>query len=654
LPYTYNIQTLSVAEWQALEWLETNGIGGWAGSTITGCNTRRYHGLLVASISPSMQRMVMLSKMDEKIISNNQSFELGTSDYGASINPRGYQYLQSFTKDIFPEFLYEAGNIQLKKTIAAIHRQNTTIVIYEVIKAPDKFTLQLFPFVAARDYHALTQANSSIQKSAVFNNDILLLQPYEGVPSVYLQTPGCSFINQPYWYYHFYYSTEDYRGLDCREDLMNYGYLEKTLQQGDQLFLLISTDDTAGKNAEQLYAEEIQRRKLLIQNTKDGFKQNLLLASDQFVIHKPDGATAIIAGYHWFTDWGRDTMIALPGLCIYTGNCSAAKEILLNYVQYLSQGMIPNRFPDYNQPPEYNTMDASLWFIIASYHYYLQTKDQSFVTEKLLPAIEQIIEWYGKGTRFNIHTDTDELLTGGEPGVQLTWMDAKIGDEVVTPRIGKPVEINALWYNAWKIYAYLLSELGQDEKAKLCEQKATVICENFQNKFWNESKQCLYDVVNNENKDESIRPNQLFAISLPFATIEGEQAEKILNCITTNLYTPNGLRSLSPGDEHYHPHYGGNQQQRDEAYHQGTVWAYLLGAYMEALIKIKNNGLQEATRVLEELRPHLKQAGIGSISEIFDAETPFTARGCIAQAWSVGEILRVICMYHINTENQNQ
>ncbi len=626
------------------EWLETNGLGGWASSTIIGTNTRRYHGLLVSATHPSVGRMALVSKLEETIVLDEQRFDLGCNQYPGALHLQGYQYLQSFEKDFFPIFKYKAGGVVIQKTIAAINGENTTLVLYEVLQAPSSFVLELQPFIAARDFHSLTHANNVIRTAGVFEKDVFRAQPYPGVPEIFISLPGASFEARANWYFNFEYAVEQYRGLDFREDLFSYGHFRVVLEQGSKLGVIISTDDSAGRDAFALLEREKQRREKLLVNLSqsDDFSKTLALAADQFIVRRGDNLSSIIAGYHWFADWGRDAMIALPGLCLATGRFEDAKKILAAFAKSVSMGMLPNRFPDVGEQPEYNTVDATLWFFIASYKYLHATNDEQFVHDELVPILQEMIDWHDRGTRFNIHVDTDGLLYAGEPGVQLTWMDAKIGDWVVTPRQGKAVEINALWYNALKIFAELLRRFGDADAAEKIEKHASLAKKAFQKTFWYAEGGYLYDCIDGEVHDSTVRPNQIFAISLPFPLLTGAKARQVLKIIEEKLYTPMGLRSLSPDNPNYRPVYGGDPFSRDSAYHQGTVWSWLLGPFVDSVIKVEGaKGRRRARKIIENLSSHLNDAGIGTISEIFDAESPHRARGCIAQAWSVGEILRV-------------
>jgi predicted glycogen debranching enzyme len=628
------------------EWLETNGLGGWASSTISGAHTRRYHGLLVAATHPPVGRMVMLSKLDEAIWVQGSGFSLSANQYPGVVHPRGFEHLASFEKELFPVFEYEAGGVRLRKTIAAVNGENTTLVLYEVLEAPSSFTLELRPFMSPRDYHSLSRANDAIRREAQFSEGMFRMQAYDGVPEIFISVPGSTFEFRPDWYRNFEYAVEQFRGLDFREDLFTHGVFKRELKKGDKLGVIISTENPAGRSAFALFNQETVRRVSLLEKLplRDEFTETLALAADQFVVKRGENLKTIIAGYHWFSDWGRDTMIALPGICLVTGRYDEAKKILRAFAQSVSQGMLPNRFPDAGEQPEYNTVDATLWFFVAIYKYLEYTHDDGFVRDELMPILRNIIAWHDRGTRYNIHVDSDGLLYAGERGVQLTWMDAKVGDWVVTPRQGKAVEINALWYNALMMYSRLSERYMKMGEAMEFANRANDVKENFLGTFWNPQAGYLYDYVDGEYKDAALRPNQIFALGLPFPLIEGEKAERVLAIVEEKLCTPVGIRSLSPDHASYQPRYGGSPSQRDGAYHQGTVWSWLLGPLTDAIIAVEGDaGRARARGLLEAVVPHLSEAGIGTISEIFDADSPQTPRGCVAQAWSVGEILRVYC-----------
>lgn len=638
---------------RSLEWLETNGLGGWASSTVSGAHTRRYHGLLVASLHPPVERKVLVSKLQETIITeaeNNSEvdrIELSTNQFPGALYPHGYKYVDRFERDLFPVFYFKAGSVELKKTIAAVHGENTTLILYEVISASKPFTLELLPLYSGRDFHSLSHANDAINRQYVFSDGTLRVKNYVDLPEIFVHVPGAMFKEEQNWHYNFEYSEEQNRGLDFKEDLFTHGKFSVTLKQGSKLGVILSTEDTTRRDAFKLFTKEHKRREALIKDKDDDQLKRLHLAADQFVVKRGSGLETIIAGYHWFSDWGRDTMISLPGICLATGRYDDAKKILKAFAESVSEGMLPNRFPDHDEAPEYNTIDATLWFFYAIYQYYQFTNDKRFV-KSLLPVLKDIIEWHYKGTRYNIHVVEDELLYGGREDVQLTWMDAKVGGWVVTPRKGKPVEINALWYNALRIMEYFSNETGKSSEADHYKTQAERVLQSFNQLFWNENGGYLYDYVDGDYKNDDIRPNQIYAISLPFSLLEKTRAEKVFTVVENNLLTPRGLRSLSPSHKDYKPVYQGDVWSRDGSYHQGTVWSFLLGPFIDAMIRVKGeSSITNAKGLLDIFLTHLDEACVGSISEIFDADTPHTPRGCVAQAWGVGEILRVAVAYDL-------
>ncbi len=634
--------TADLSQAVSREWLETNGLGGWASSTLAGAHTRRYHGLLVVATRPPVGRMVMLSKLDESLVFEGGSVELSCNLYPGAVHPQGYHHLKGFSLDPFPTFTYEAEGWVLSKTLAMVHGEHTLVLRYELLRAPGPVQLELRPFFAGRDYHSLTRANPHIQPQAHFEGEVLRFQPYEGQPEIHLLVPGGHFAAVPDWYYNHLYPREAERGLDYSEDLFTCGILRCPLEVGKPLTLIASTADPRGRDGRALIEAEARRRAGL-SSAADPLIRQLSVAADQFLVRRGDARHTLVAGYHWFTDWGRDTMISLPGICLVTGRHTEARSILQAFAEHLSQGMIPNRFPDAGEEPEYNTVDATLWFFVAVYKYLQYTDDRDFVGQQLWPALQEVIDWHCRGTRYQICVDQDGLLSAGEPGVQLTWMDAKVGDWVVTPRQGKAVEINALWYNALRIMEELAG-LFDPGRAPIYGALAGQVVTRFGEMFWNEEQGYLYDVVDSDSCDPSLRPNQLFALSLPFPLREGERARLVLAAVERHLLTPCGLRSLAPGEPGYRPRCEGPPWERDGAYHQGTVWAWLLGPFITALVRLHGEeGRVQARTLIEDFQTHLGEAGVGTLSEIFDAEPPFVPRGCIAQAWSVAELLRA---YH--------
>ncbi len=625
-----------------LEWLETNGVGGYAASTLAGAHSRRYHGLLVAATRPPGGRMVLLSKLDETLIVAGRRYELGCSRFPGVVHPRGGDFLEGFSRDLFPVFDYRAGGVRLRRTIAGLDGENATAILWEVLEAPGPFTLELRPFVAFRDFHALSRANASLRRQASFADGIFRARPYDGVPDLYLSVPGARFEPDGEWYYRFEYLRELERGLDHQEDLYTHGTFRVPLDRGARYGVLASTRPPGGSEAGEWVERERRRREGLVRGRDDGLRRALALAADQFVVRRGDGLRSVIAGYPWFEDWGRDAMVSLPGLCLATGRVDDARAILRAFAARERDGLIPNRFPDAGGEPEYNTVDAGLWLFVAAHRFLEVSGDEAFVRDDLLPTLRAIVAAYERGTRWGIREDTDGLLSAGEPGVQLTWMDAIADGRVVTPRQGKPVEVNALWFNALAILASLCERLaGRDEARRLWEKASRTEC-SFGAAFWNERRGCLLDVAG-ARPDPSIRPNQLLALSLPFPVVTGPRAERILEVVERDLLTPVGLRSLAPGEPGYRGRYEGGPSARDTAYHEGTAWGWLLGPYADALPRVRGEeGRRRARELLESLGGRLAEACVGSLSEIYDGDPPHAPRGCPAQAWSVAEVLRAL------------
>ena len=625
---------------QDSEWLETNGLGGWASSTVSGAHTRRYHGLLVVATCPPVGRVVLLSRLDETLVLPEARVELSCSMFPGVMHPRGDQWLTAFAPEPVPTWTYAGDGWVLRKRLALLAGEHAVVVAYELVNAIAPLCLELRPFFAGRDYHHLMQANEHVALGADWAADALAYRPYREQPTAHLLAPGACWEAAPDWYYNFQYPREEERGLDHSEDLFTPGCLRLRLAPGATVGVLATTEPPAGRDPLALLANEIGRRQqveVCASWAADPVLGSLARAAHSFLVRRGDGLHTLIAGYHWFTDWGRDTMIALPGLCLVTGRFAEARGIFAAFAAHVSEGMIPNRFPDAGTIPEYHSVDATLWFFVALYKYLQYTQDYEFA-RTLWPTLADIAAWHVRGTRHRIRVDADGLLAAGEPGVQLTWMDAKVGDWVVTPRMGKPVEVNALWYNALKILQHLAERFGQRADYG---QRAAEVRASFERLFWCEDRGYLCDVVAPEGPDWAIRPNQVFALSLPFPLVEGERARRVLSVIDQHLLTPRGLRSLSPSDPAYCARYAGGPWERDRAYHQGTVWAWLIGPYITALCRCHGRaGRQRGRALLDGFAEHLHEAGLGTVSEIFDAEPPFAPRGCIAQAWSVAELLR--------------
>ncbi len=625
----------------AREWLETNGRGGFASSTITGLNTRRYHGLLVAAAQPPMGRLLLLSKLEETVLIDGQPYEISANRYPGTIHPKGYEFLQEFRLDPFPTFLYKLDGFELEKRVFLVNGEDTAVVEYELRGPEAECQIEIRPLIAFRSYHSLTHQNEDLNPFVRNEPNLATVQPYEVHPALHFAHNGGEILPTGDWFLNFEYERELERGLDFEEDLFNPFV---AVFHGRKATIIASTAAYDVAKADALRTAETDRRRSIRESAANGHPLvvQLTAAADQFPVQRDD-ANTVIAGYHWFCGWGRDTMISLPGLTLVTGRHDLARIILSTHARYVNQGMLPNRFPEAGEPPEYNTVDAVLWFFEAARALLHSTDDIAFIRDELYPVFTSIIDWHVRGTRYGIQVDGDGLLRCGEPGVQLTWMDAKAGDLVVTPRMGKPVEIQALWYNALRVMEDLARRIGDaGARAKYCGMAETAKG-SFQQAFWNEPAGCLFDVVNGNDKDASMRPNQIFAVSLFHNILPMDRAARVVAAVQRELLTPLGLRTLSRSDARYKPRYEGSVFERDAAYHQGTVWPWLMGPFLSAYVRVNGHSKSsrdQASQWLDVFTGHLCDAGLGQISEIADGDAPHRARGCIAQAWSVAEVLR--------------
>lgn len=628
---------------ESREWLVTNGIGGYASGTVANLLTRRYHGLLVAALNPPLGRTVLAAKLDETAFYDGHTYPLFTNRWMSGVlDPHGYRHIQRFRLEgAMPVWTFAFADVLLEKRIWMQPGANTTYVHYRLLRGSAEVELNAKALVNYRDFHAETRAADWRMDVRRSEKGLRVHAFEQALPfSILSETAKVEIKNE--WYRGFSLAVEQYRGFAGIDDHLNAGEFSRRLQPGETLTIVISVEEAPSLDGEsalqqrQAYEAEITAR-------APHLPPQLTLAADQFIIRRsaPAGSQdghSIIAGYPWFGDWGRDTMISLPGLTLATGRPEIARSILRTFSRYVDQGMLPNRFPDYGETPEYNTVDATLWYFEAIRAYYAATGDVALLQE-LFPILTDIIDWHERGTRYQIRRDpADGLLYAGEPGVQLTWMDAKWGDWVVTPRIGKPVEINALWHNALRSLVDFCAILQQpaEHYLELAEQAQA----GFE-RFWNPQTGYCFDVLDTPfGDDPALRPNQLFAVSLPHSPLNAERQKAVVDTCARQLLTSHGLRSLAPNETGYVGVYGGDAQQRDGSYHQGTVWAWLIGAFASAHQKVYGN--PQAARVcIEPLMLHLAEHGLGSVSEIFDGDPPFTPRGCIAQAWSVAEIIRI-------------
>ena len=629
------------------EWLETDGLGAFASGTSSGVRTRRYHNILMIAKNPPAERVILVNGFDAWVETPHGTFPISTQAYRNNTYwPEGHLLQRSFVSAHWPTWIYDLGeSLQIKQELFVPDGIQGTVIRWQAIGSTSGVRLHVKPFLSARDYHSMHHKNDNMNLETRKQNVELVWQPYSDSPEIFAESNG-EFESKPEWFQAFYYEKESQRGLDTMEDLGCPGEYHFELDKSDAVLLLgaqqkISNQiNSAGSPAEDVFdivhETELKRRQEI---------SCVERSAQQYIVKRQSGKT-IIAGYPWFTDWGRDTFIAIRGLCIARDDHETARSILVSWADTVSEGMIPNRFPDHGEEPEFNSVDASLWYIIAVYEYW-QLLDRMGIekdageTGKLESAIEAILEGYSNGTRHGIRKDEDGLIAAGEEGVQLTWMDAKVGDWVVTPRIGKPVEIQCMWINALWIAANFSPVWNPHlERAE----------QSFKERFWNGEASCLYDIVDENHEpgrnDGSVRPNQIMAVGgLPYSVVKGEQAIEILATVESKLLTPLGLRSLSPDDPEYKAIYSGGVLERDGAYHQGTVWPWLIGPFVEAWFNVNGRTEKTAnearTRFLYPLESHLETSGLGHISEIADASSPYTPRGCPFQAWSLSEFIRI-------------
>ncbi len=639
---------------ESREWLVTNGIGGYASGTIAGGMTRRYHGLLIAALQPPVGRTHLVAYLDETVRYGCADFALATHRWASgAVEPRGFQHIDRFRSDpTTPVWTYALADARLEKRVWMQQGANTTYVQYTMLHGAGPVEMELKSLVNYRDFHASTHAGDWRMRVEAVEGGVRVVA-FDGALPFYLKSIQASCQPRHVWYREFFLPAERERGLDDHEDHLFAAEFRVQLAVGESVTIVLTTEESALLNGdiarEQRTAHETavvnawNKQEQEIAEEAPGWLSQLALAADQFIVKRalpgePEGRS-VVAGYHWFADWGRDTMIALPGLALATGRPDVARRILLAFARCVDAGMLPNNFPDAGGKPEYNTVDAALWYFEAARQYLAATGDKHTL-QNLFTVLAGIVEAHVKGTRYQIHVDpADGLLYAGESGVQLTWMDAKIGDWVVTPRTGKAVEINALWVNALETmaeFARLLKESSERYEALAGKAK-----DGFQ-KFWNERQRCCYDVIDSPGvgNDATTRPNQIFAVSLPVSPLTPEQQKSVVNLCAERLLTPYGLRSLAPGEPGYQGHYLGGPRERDAAYHQGTVWGWLLGPFALAHFRVYGDRAA-AMGFFDAIGAAIRMYAVGTLAEIFDGDPPFTPRGCIAQAWTVGEVLRV-------------
>jgi predicted glycogen debranching enzyme len=630
------------------EWFVANGIGGYACGTIAGPLTRRYHGLLVAALQPPVGRTLLLTKLDEVATYSGLDYSLFADCWSdGQVEPRGYRHLERFhLEGTTPVWTYACADALLEKRVWMQRGANTTYVRYDLRRGSGPLVLSIKAITNYRDHHGNTRASDlPMRVEGVAHG--LGVKAHENATPFYVLSDYAEPTLRHEWYTSYYLSVEAYRELEAVDGNCFVGGFLAELRPGKSVTLVASTEVDVHVDGVAAYAQRRAYEQGLLERSRPYLSsvppavERLVLAADQFIVRRTlpgelDGRS-VVAGYPWFGDWGRDTMISLPGLTLATGRQDIAARILVTFAHFVSAGMLPNRFPDAGEPPEYNTVDATLWYIEAVRAYHEMTGDDDVLRE-LFPTLEEIVDWHQQGTRYRIHVDpTDGLIYAGEVGVQLTWMDAKVGDWVVTPRTGKPVEINALWYNALCTMASFARWLGR--RSDLYDDLARRAAAGF-GRFWNAELGYCYDVIDGPwGDDPALRPNQLLAVSLAHSPLTAARQLAVVDACTRHLLTSHGLRSLAPHDAAYTGRYGGTLHERDGAYHQGTVWGWLIGPFVSA--HLRAYGDRELARsFLQPLLRHLGGHGVGSMSEIFDGDAPFSPRGCFAQAWTVAEVLR--------------
>jgi predicted glycogen debranching enzyme len=626
------------------EWLETNGLGDYASSSVVNCHTRRYHGLLVANLGSPAGRHVLLSSYEETLELGGLAFDLSCHKYPGLFHPRGHEYLDRVEGDAWPAFHYRLGDVALTREVLLLNGRHVTLVRYTAGKSEVPLILRIKPLLAFRPHHALTRANVDLQVKTYPARNGFKIQPYNALPPLFIQANAeFSFFPSPAWYHNLEYFMEQERGFPFQEDLFQPGVFEIPIEPGRPLILSASLEELSD-DADALWAAEAERRKPARLPAAHSVSSHLQREGERFLIHEPNGRPAILAGYHWFDAWGRDALISLPGLTFCSNREKEGLEILVRIGETEKNGLIPNYFGTSPDSHAYNSADASLWYVWAVQQMREWTGRDDLVKSAFLPVVRRIIKAFRNGTDQGIFMDAEGLLHAGSPGTQLTWMDARVNGVPVTPRHGCAVELNALWYNALAFLDEIAQafQIPEDRCPDLLDQ----VRKSFNERFWVEDEQYLGDVYLDGVLDRTIRPNQIFAVSLPHPVLDAERQHGVLETVRRHLLTPFGLRSLSPRNPAYAGVYEGTPAERDGAYHQGTVWPWLLGAYGEAVLRTSRDRPRAVKSLLDTITPllsrHLYESGLGSLSEIFDGNPPHQPNGCIAQAWSVGELVRLL------------
>lgn len=630
------------------EWLVTNGLGAYASASLCGANTCRYHGLLIAAINPPVDRKIFLAKVEETVFWDEQDYPLSANQYPDLVYPRGNTHLSSFTCKPLPQTVYQIGQCKISKTVFMVQHSNTTIIVYQNLSGQN-LKLSLNPLFNYRDFHKLNQEQLGHTYHYTQNQNTLRIKANNKSEDLYFSFSQGDFIEDRSWYKNIEYEGDKKRGTEFWEDYYSLGAIQVELMPGKSLYLTASLDPKSVHfDPENLFQAERDRLHFLTRTSvQDVFFRDLLTAGEQFLVTRASTHSAsIIAGYHWFSDWGRDTMIALRGLCIVQAKQEMARSVMQTFLSYLRNGLLPNRFPDYEEEEtEYNTADATLWLFIALYEYHLKFQDTAFI-KTIMPALKEILEQHVNGTLHEIKVKESGLLHCGHESIQITWMDARLGEHIFTPRHGLPVEINALWYNALMIYQKFCDATGNLESydKKKYEDLSQLALKNFPVYFWNKQGY-LNDVVSDDSVDSAIRPNQVYALSLPFRLLSAEKEKEVLQCLEKKLLTPLGLRTLSVDHPDFKEKYEGNWFERDAAYHQGTVWPFLLPEFLIAAHRIEPSRYTKKMlrTFLSELEYHFYHDNcLYAISEVFDGLHPKEGKGCVQQAWSVANLILLL------------
>ncbi|MBN2542839.1 glycogen debranching enzyme N-terminal domain-containing protein [bacterium] len=641
-------ETLDLEKSLKCEYLLANSYGGYASSSILDCHRRRYHGLLVVPVEEYGKMFNLLSKLEVSFTVNKKEFLLSTNKFPGVYHPTGHKYIERFEMGLYPITYYHIGDVEITKSIIMSHNSNTVLIRYDVVKSEKPLLLKAVPLLAYREIHDLMKENIYIQQRSFFEKNGFKIEPYKGLPPLYVQTSrNSTFFPSPCWWYGFEYIKERNRGYPYQEDLFSPGVFETHLKQGGTVIFRASTKCATGQ-IKQEWDNEIRKLNKRQEKYSDEAEpcQQLLISSEAYLTKNTKGDYSIKAGYHWFEEWGRDTMISLTGLALCTGKKEVAFNILSKYAQYEKDGLLPNFIAERNKL-SYNSIDSALLYFWAIQNYIAFGGEKKKVKNHLLNTMENIIKAFLSGKVPFTGVGDDGLLYTGNENTQLTWMDAKVDGKPVTPRNGAPVEINALWYNALCFLKKEFNTFLDSDLKEMIKHQISLFEENFTKAFWNEANQSLNDVYRNvDDVDNSIRPNQLFAIGLPFTCVDSKRALLILKTVKRHLVTPYGLRTLSPQNPSYKTDYRGDPRQRDLAYHQGPVWPWLIGVFCDALLKNSKDKKQVKKYILDTFKDiwevHLCEYGLFHISELFNPIQPHTAKGCIAQAWNIAELIRTL------------